>query len=179
MGLDEELAAARRVGRWRNGTALVTNPTRSGDVTTALDDFNFDDDRDGSLCPFPAHIRRMNPRLVADDSPDAGPFLLRRGIPYGTEGSDGGSRHGLVFVAYQSSIGGQFEYLQRLRGVRTDLSGQSDGLLGVTAGPAAWPGKPARSRWVTPRGGEYFLVPSRSLLAKIAAGGDPRVMASG
>ncbi len=52
----EELAA-KMVGRKRDGTPLAgTDPGNDGK------DFTFDQDANGSRCPFGAHIRRANPR---------------------------------------------------------------------------------------------------------------------
>ena len=87
-------------------------------------------DSDGSRCPFSAHIRKAYPR---DDSPlkfppptdpDLGEAatqthrLLRRGLPYGPVSSstpdapiDDDDDRGLQFLAYQTSIENQFEFV--------------------------------------------------------------------
>ena len=163
LSVSAELIAARRVGRWRSGAPLVSYPTSDESVVgTDLNSFDYRDDPHGQRCPFDAHIRRMNPRDADDGDYETGRFLLRRGIPY-VEKSGEVVRRGLVFVAYQASIAEQFEYLQLNRGVRVDLDGTSDGLLGAGGGS----GTRVQSPWVTLTGGEYFLVPSRSLLAGI------------
>jgi Dyp-type peroxidase family len=79
-------------------------------------------DFDGVTCPLAAHIRKINPRDETTDQGDSTRTLkhriIRRGIPYGDAydpakpGSDRQDR-GLLFIAYQSSIEGQFEFLQR------------------------------------------------------------------
>lgn len=57
--------AAAMVGRQRDGTPLVSPSIstipgiRSGD---SKNQFNYDDDPDGILCPLGAHVRRANPR---------------------------------------------------------------------------------------------------------------------
>src|SRR5207249_5222276 len=78
-------------------------------------------DAAGLRCPFAAHIRKVNPR---DDTTELGgpersllKRIVRRGIPFGKPlanplrpGRDKGQR-GLLFIAYQTSIESQFEFL--------------------------------------------------------------------
>jgi Dyp-type peroxidase family len=77
-------------------------------------DFRFGDaDAFPPVCPFAAHIRKVNPR--SDPVEGGGPSsaltrrFLRRGIPY----TDGPTDRGLIFVSYQSSIENQFEFVSR------------------------------------------------------------------
>jgi Dyp-type peroxidase family len=75
-------------------------------------------DRNGIICPFGAHIRKVNPR---DDSTDFGSGfnnlqrrILRRGIPYGPEydaAHPDNTDRGLLFLCYQASIESQFQAL--------------------------------------------------------------------
>lgn len=148
----------KMVGRWpighpHEGKALA-NATPGND-----NDFSFDTDEHGVRCPFHAHIRRANPR---DDSipepPGARPArLIRRGMSYGpmyeptkavneAEGLKSlAQERGLVFMAYNASIGEQFEVVQRwLAGGNSSgsYSGQSDPLLGI-----AEPGQPRYFRF--------------------------------
>jgi Dyp-type peroxidase family len=83
-----------------------------------------DPDPNGVLCPFSSHIRKAYPR--DDTSPNFFPSLnepttqthrlLRRGIPFGPpfedDPNDDGER-GLVFIAYQTSIENQFEFVTK------------------------------------------------------------------
>jgi Dyp-type peroxidase family len=95
----EELAAAKLMGRWRDGTPLTLSATRS-DPALAREPFGYQEhDAEGLQCPVGAHVRRANPRdsRPVDPNPkitDGGhPGLeaelarrhrmLRRGIPYG------------------------------------------------------------------------------------------------
>jgi Dyp-type peroxidase family len=131
----EELAAAKLVGRWRNGTPLTLSPATK-DLRSPVGDFGFqENDPQGFGCPVGAHIRRTNPR----DSRPVDPHptlqsgaepgleatlalrhrLLRRGIPYGrplseddlAAGDTAGER-GLLFVALVGDLRRQFEFVQ-------------------------------------------------------------------
>jgi Dyp-type peroxidase family len=85
-------------------------------------------DPEGKTCPFSAHIRKSYPRNdktpAAPDSPDGSEVdtqnhrLLRRGIPFGEVSKstpknpkDDNVDRGLHFLAYQTSIEDQFEFV--------------------------------------------------------------------
>ncbi len=132
----EQLAAAKLMGRWRNGTPLTTSPGRK-DAAMPGAHFGFQDgDAEGHGCPVGAHIRRANPRdsrpvdpnVKADTGGEAGleatlamrHRMLRRGIPYGpplshdadyTEAA-GGAARGLLFIALVGDLRRQFEFVQ-------------------------------------------------------------------
>ena len=94
------------IGRYRDGTRvdLRTFPEKPEVVGGDLNDFTYDDDPSGRVCPLGAHVRKMNPRTnkVGDAH-----RILRRGMPYESEGEKG-----LLFVCYQASLAAGFEYLQ-------------------------------------------------------------------
>ncbi|MBO4271407.1 Dyp-type peroxidase [Microbispora triticiradicis] len=81
----EELLAAKLMGRWRDGTPLVLSPRQPDPHLSASDNFAYrDQDPDGRLCPFSAHIRVVNPRDQRLHPIIEGvPHVLRRGMPYG------------------------------------------------------------------------------------------------
>jgi Dyp-type peroxidase family len=133
-GGDEETLAAKVVGRWRNGTPLVSSPA-SPDPDFDPKDLHanafryLDSDAAGASCPLGAHIRRANPRdaLGWKGLEDSGLLsyrhrIIRRGMPYGpplptdaTEAelaADGPPDRGLVFVCFNASISRQFEGIQ-------------------------------------------------------------------
>ena len=62
---EEELIAAKMVGRWRSGAPLALASERDdpklGADADRNNNFSYDDDMQGLRCPFSAHIRRVNP----------------------------------------------------------------------------------------------------------------------
>jgi len=194
---DEELLAAKVVGRWRNGTPLVTSPDRPDPEFSATaagsNAFRYlDVDADGRRCPLGAHIRRSNPRdaLGWPGLDDAGLLsfrhrIIRRGVPYGAPLPDGvfeddGVDRGLVFVCFNSSISRQFEsvQLQWLNdGNGFHLGHDSDFLLGspLGTGKMTVQGAPPfmlgpQGPFVTTRGGEYLFMPGIAALRALARG---------
>lgn len=113
--------------------------------------FTYELDREGTSCPFQAHIRRTNPRAERSDTNGrATPRILRRGLSYGPLISDqerqkyrnkskkAKEQHsverGVFFMAYNASIAEQFEVIQRwvIGGNSTGVaSWQSDPIMGV------------------------------------------------
>jgi len=141
------LFLAKMMGRWpgtskQPGEALATSFGKDGN------DFNFNNDKKGSACPFHAHIRRANPRDTSEpEPPGARPArIVRRGMSYGPSHDRGAGEEdraeslalerGLLFMAYNASIGEQFEVVQRwLTGGNSSgsYSGQSDPFMGIAA----------------------------------------------
>jgi Dyp-type peroxidase family len=188
---DEELLAAKVVGRWRDGTPIDAAPTVA-DPAIARDTrrnnaFSYGDDPDGTRCPVGAHVRRANPR---DSLPFHGKLvnrhrIIRRGIPYGDPlepgADDDGRDRGLIFTCLQASLARQFEFIQSQwlnDGNVFGLGADQDVLLGAQDGPAprkmTIPGSPPfflgpLSRVVQTRGGEYFFAPGINGLHYLAA----------
>ncbi len=146
----------------------------------------------GLVCPWAAHIRKVNTR---DSASDVGGNLstytrrlLRVGVPYGPSiaepHTDDGVDRGLLFLSIQSSIEDQFEFLQsrwmndpsrpKMPGGQDMLVGQNaasaDGVRRAIAFP---PGSTepfalaADQQWVVPTGGGYFFIPSLSALRTV------------
>ena len=133
---------AKMMGRWPGDSDTPGEPL--ADAEPHSNDFNFVNDPHGAVCPFHAHIRRANPRT----DPAKGsrpPRIVRRGMSYGAplnrQEADPQKRQesfeqerGLIFMAYNSSLGEQFEVVQRwLNGGNSSASysGQSDPLSGI------------------------------------------------
>jgi Dyp-type peroxidase family len=191
MDLNPDRLGAQCVGRWASG-APILRARKQDNANWAEDDsknndFMFSEDFDGEVCPYASHIRKMYPR---DDISKSAPQslsksitqthrLLRRGIPYGEPSlssptaplSDTVDR-GLLFLAYQTSIERQFEFLQKEAANNPnfkELGAGYDPIIGqnnkgdqrtfrITEN-----GQPVElppDRWVTPKGGGYFFAPS-------------------
>jgi Dyp-type peroxidase family len=189
-GIDHTRLASMLVGRWPSGAPFVLSPKTDNPDLSRSNDFTFgDSDGFPPVCPFAAHVRKVNPR--SDPVEGGGPRssltrrFLRRGIPY----TDSPSDRGLIFVSYQSSIQNQFEFVSRQWASREDLpvvppgGGISgfDAIVGQNAdggrerssilfSPAgvAVPVKLPRDV-VVPTGGGYFLSPSISTLRRWTA----------
>jgi Dyp-type peroxidase family len=190
LGIDEELLAAKLMGRWRSGAPLALAPDHDDPALGAdperNNDFKYrDDDPKGYVVPLSSHIRRgmardAQPEAIADVQRHR---VLRGGIPYGPplpEGApDDGVDRGLIFVFFGASIERQFEFVQTVwmndgdfmeQGTDRDpITGANDGTTNVVI-----PWRPVRKRlkgvprFVTTRGGGYFFMPSLTALRWLA-----------
>lgn len=188
-GGDPTLAGPMVVGRFEDGTPLMVATAALGQAVT--NNFNYDQDPDGLICPFHAHIRKTNPRgdvrrnlAPGSDLADRRPIMARRGITYGgdrprdeEEGlpSDRPTQgFGLLFMAYQRSIEDQFEFTQKSWANNQNFVRPGTGLDPVIAQgprtPYTWPLPDGSTishpfdQAVTLLGGEYFYAPSISFL---------------
>ncbi|MEA3410905.1 MAG: peroxidase [Pseudomonadota bacterium] len=133
-GSYEEWQQLRR--EWDDIPALQATRARTPEQQARLDtyrrmliDFTYGDDKDGTKCPYGAHIRRANTRDMLDPmltSPDPSERtgsslnkrrrILRRGLPYGASDPDNPTddgEHGIIFIAVCASLGRQFEFVQQ------------------------------------------------------------------
>jgi Dyp-type peroxidase family len=194
---DPEWIAAKIVGRWPNGSSLAKYPERPGPAAAESRDttnrFRYGSDPDGAGCPLGAHVRRANPRdaLGWQGRLTQRHRLLRRGISYGPPQLAGntepdGHERGLMFVCFQASLERQFEFIQRQwlgDGNVFGLGGDRDPIAAgdIESGDRLHTremmiqGSPplilaSLPRFVTMRGGDYFLLPGRSGLEALAGG---------
>jgi Dyp-type peroxidase family len=177
--------AARMVGRWPSGAPLVLSSERDDPALARANDFDyFALDPHGERCPLGAHVRRVNPRDSLDPRPGSAKSLavsrhhriLRRARPYGSPGSE----RGLLFVALNANLARQFEFVQQTWVCNPHFNGLYD-----DADPLVAPhqprgatftvqGSPLRRRYtglprfVTVRGGGYFLLPGLRALHRLA-----------
>jgi Dyp-type peroxidase family len=136
-GQRPEQLEAQLVGRWPNGTPVITHPDHDDDALgpdeSKNNDFEFGNDRLGLTCPWGAHIRKtyprndvrtkVNPTEPEIDAAEADTHrhrLLRRGIQFGDELSaqetqDGKTtaERGLLFRCYVTDLARQFEFVQK------------------------------------------------------------------
>jgi Dyp-type peroxidase family len=180
----------------------------SGRHSELLDDlhnnnFEYGGDPQGQFVPRAGHIRKAYPRdetsprkspcdnLEVNENTTQRHRLLRRGIPFGTsfrptlgaishpitkerEGTD----RGLLFLAYQSDIERQFEFVQACWVNDKDFPQNGDGQDPIIAqspnGDMKIPGVPKEpasiKHFVTTTGGEYFFQPSLRVVKKLARG---------
>ncbi|HEY1929440.1 MAG TPA: Dyp-type peroxidase [Caulobacteraceae bacterium] len=186
---DEELLAAKMMGRWRSGAPLALCPLRDdpalGVDRTRNNAFLFrSDDALGYKTPPGSHIRRCNPR----DAEVAGVVrlhrMIRRGTAYGPllpEGvlEDDGADRGLMFAFVGAHLKRQFEFVQSEwinGGDFLGLGDAKDPVAGAADGTGSYtiPRRPIPRRvkglasFVVTRGGEYGFMPSLSALRWLA-----------
>ncbi|MCG3774137.1 MAG: Multifunctional dye peroxidase DyP2 [Nitrospira sp.] len=194
--LTVELAGAMTIGRFKDGTPVVTHTAPLG-PNADLIDFDYSTDKDAEKCPFHAHIRKVNPRgeipfIVNILAREQKRRIVRRAITYGarpdlqTPGTPPPVWGvGLLFMCYQNDIADQFEFIQDTWANNRNFLKPNVGLDPVIGQsrhtpPAAnespsWPNSwgsatkrpiPFDSA-VRLKGGEYFFVPSMETLRTI------------
>ncbi|HVV12899.1 Dyp-type peroxidase [Amycolatopsis sp.] len=192
-GEDQERAGAMLIGRFEDGTPLVSQRA-AGSHHPVENDFSYDSDKLAQKCPFQAHIRKTNPRGSGGAEPPERErlhLMARRGQTYGRRLDDPGTDLppilrptagvGLLFMAFNSNLGNQFEFTQRLWANNTGFPITADGSQ-PGLDPVIGQGRRTESgyapEWgrsgvtvadpvpqaVTLKGGEYFFMPSIAFL---------------
>ncbi len=187
---EQELIAAKLMGRWRSGAPLVLAPDKDdpglGADPQRNNDFNYKEmDPKGYAIPLGAHVRRMNPR---DTAPNMNRRrMIRRGATYGpplAEGvEDDGIERGIAAFIVCASLVRQFEFAQNvwvndhnfheLGNERDPIIGNQDGTLEFKI-----PNRPIRKKitglpaFTTVRGGAYFFLPGIRALRYLASLGN-------
>jgi deferrochelatase/peroxidase EfeB len=182
----QELIAAKLMGRWRSGAPLVLSPKEDdpplGADPRRTNNFNYGKmDPYGYGCPVGAHIRRMNPRDTGENMQRR--RMIRRGGTYGSplpeaEPEDGVERGIAAFVGCASLVR-QFEFamnvwvndpkFEGLENERDPFVGTHDGTFDMTI-----PKRPIRQKikglpaFTTLRGGAYFFLPGKRGLRYLA-----------
>lgn len=186
---EQELLAAKFMGRWRSGAPLVLAPTADdpelGADPMRNNDFTYKDmDPFGYACPLGSHARRLNPR---DTAPNMNRRrMIRRGATYGPALPDGapedGVDRGIAAFIICASLVRQFEFAQNvwindktfheLGNEHDPICGSQDGSLDFTV-----PKRPIRKvhkgipAFTTLRGGAYFFLPGLRGLRYLAERG--------
>ena len=184
---EQELIAAKLMGRWRSGAPLVLAPEKDdpelGADPQRNNDFNYkEQDPHGYAIPLGSHVRRMNPRDTAHNMNRR--RMIRRGGTYGPPLPEGapedGVERGIAAFIGCGSLVRQFEFAQNvwmndrnfheLDNERDPICGTQDGTLEFTI-----PKRPIRKRitglpaFTTVRGGAYFFLPGIRALRWLAS----------
>jgi Dyp-type peroxidase family len=185
---EEELLAAKMMGRWRSGAPLALAPEHDdaelGADSERNNNFLFGDDPLGLKTPTGCHIRRTNPRDASVAGAARLHRMIRRGTAYGPllpEGvfEDDGVDRGIIFVFVGAHLKRQFEFVQSEwvnDGVFIGASADKDPVAGANDGTGVFtlPRRPVRRRmqgvprFVITRGGEYCFIPGLRALRWLA-----------
>jgi Dyp-type peroxidase family len=182
----QELVAAKLMGRWRSGAPLVLAPEKDdpelGGDFQRNNDFNYGKmDFYGYGCPMGAHVRRMNPRDTAANMQRR--KMIRRGGTYGPalpeDAPEDGKERGIAAFIGCASLVRQFEFamnvwandpnFHELGNERDPFFGTQDGTYDMTI-----PKRPIRRKikglpaFTTIRGGAYFFLPGIRALRYLA-----------
>ncbi len=186
---EEELLAAKMMGRWRSGAPLACcpfhdDPELGADPRRNNDFLYGEDDAHGYKTPAGSHIRRMNPRDANVPVVVRIHRMIRRGTAYGPllpEGvmEDDGVDRGLMFAFVGAHLGRQFEFVQSEwvnNGSFIGAGDAKDPIIGASDKTNSFtvPRRPVRRRlqglprFVVTRGGEYCFTPGLRALRWLA-----------
>jgi Dyp-type peroxidase family len=184
---EQDLLAAKLMGRWRSGAPLVLAPEHDdpelGADPMRNNAFNYNAmDPLGYAVPLGSHIRRLNPRDTAVNMNRR--RMIRRGATYGDALPDGvaddGADRGIAAFIICASLIRQFEFAQNvwindsnfheLRNEHDPICGMQDGTMEYKV-----PKRPIRKvlkglpAFTTLTGGAYFFLPGLNGLRYLAA----------
>jgi len=183
---EQELVAAKLMGRWRSGAPLVLAPKADarelGADMQRNNDFNYKEmDPHGYAVPLGAHIRRMNPRDTAANVNRR--RMIRRGATYGPhlpdDAPEDGVERGIAAFVICASLVRQYEFAQNVwindRNFH-ELGNERDPIIGTQDGTLEFkiPNRPIRKKitglpaFTTVRGGAYFFLPGIKALRYLA-----------
>jgi deferrochelatase/peroxidase EfeB len=153
---------------------------------SAFDRVEHKEDPEGTICPYGAHTRRMNPRGGSRLAHSRIRPIIRRGVAYGPpydRSKPDEHERGLLGMFFCASIEAQFEHLLAHWAERVPLGspdpgtakdpliGQHDDAEAPFVVPVAGGGRQALAGWrsfVTTRGMLYAFYPGRQALRQIA-----------
>ena len=187
---EQELIAAKLMGRWRSGAPLVLAPDKDDPALGAdpqrNNDFNYKQmDPHGYAVPLGSHIRRMNPRDTAHNINRR--RMIRRGATYGPHlperAAEDGAERGIAAFVICASLIRQFEFAQNVwvnDKAFHELGNERDPIIGNQDGTLEFkmPKRPIRKKitglpaFTTVRGGAYFFLPGIKALRYLTALGD-------
>lgn len=190
VGETGDWVAARLLGRSKDGTPLLAEMPNADDEDSQNNFLYHHEDRFGLRCPIGAHIRRANPRDSLGPDPETALRLskmhriIRRGRPYGQRwepnAANADSERGMLFIALNADIAGQFEMIQHSWINNSHFNGLHTGTDPLSHFPDGNKGITIQSRpvnlhidrpkpFVRVRGGAYFFLPGIQALHDIAA----------
>lgn len=184
---EQELVAAKLMGRWRSGAPLTLAPERDDPALGAdprrNNDFTYaKTDPHGYAVPLGSHMRRMNPRDTAVNMNRR--RMIRRGATYGPalpEGAaDDGVERGIAAFVIGADLVRQFEFAQNVWVNDTnfhELKNERDPIIGTQDGTLEYkiPKRPIRRKitglpaFTSVRGGAYFFLPGLNALRYLAS----------
>jgi Dyp-type peroxidase family len=183
---EQELVAAKLMGRWRSGAPLTLAPEKDdpelGADLQRNNNFTYKEtDPHGYQVPLGSHMRRMNPRDTAANMNRR--RMIRRGATYGPHLPQGapedGEDRGIAAFIICASLIRQFEFAQNVwindRNFH-ELGNERDPVCGTHDGTLEFkiPKRPIRKRitglpaFTTLRGGAYFFLPGIKALRYLA-----------
>jgi Dyp-type peroxidase family len=183
---EQELIAAKLMGRWRSGAPL-TAASEQDDPALGADmqrnnDFNYaKEDPHGYAVPLGSHIRRMNPRDTAHNMNRR--RMIRRGATYGPylpeDQPDDGQERGIAAFIICASLVRQYEFAQNVWANDKnfhELGNERDPVVGNHDGTLEYkiPKRPLRKTikglpaFTTVNGGAYFFLPGLKALRYLA-----------
>ncbi|MBD2512775.1 peroxidase [Nostoc muscorum FACHB-395] len=184
---EQELVAAKLMGRWRSGAPLVLSPDKD-DPALAVDmqrnnDFNYATmDPHGYAVPLGSHIRRLNPRDTGANMNRR--RMIRRGATYGPplpeDAPEDRIERGIAAFVICASLIRQFEFAQNVwvnDNNFHELGNERDPIIGTQDGTLDFkiPKRPIRKTikgipaFTTVRGGAYFFLPGLKALRYLAS----------
>jgi Dyp-type peroxidase family len=183
---EQELIAAKLMGRWRSGAPLVLAPDKDDPALGAdpqrNNNFNYKQmDALGYAVPLGSHMRRMNPRDTAHNMNRR--RMIRRGATYGPhlpeDVSENGVERGIAAFVICASLVRQYEFAQNVwvndRNFH-ELGNERDPIIGNHDGTLEFkiPKRPIRKKitglpaFTTVKGGAYFFLPGLKALRYLA-----------
>ena len=189
---EQELIAAKLMGRWRSGAPLVLAPEKDDPALGAdpqrNNDFGYkESDPHGYAVPLGAHMRRMNPRDTAANMNRR--RMIRRGATYGPhlpeDAPEDGQDRGIAAFVICGSLIRQFEFAQNVWANDKnfhELANERDPIIGNQDGTLEFkiPKRPIRKKitglpaFTSVRGGAYFFLPGLNALRYLATLSDGR-----
>ena len=187
---EQELVAAKLMGRWRSGAPLhlareKDDPALGADPQRNNDFLYKEQDPQGYAVPLGSHIRRMNPRDTGSNMNRR--RMIRRGATYGKALPEGapedGVERGIAAFVICANLVRQFEFAQNVWANDPnfhELKNERDPFIGNHDGTFEYkiPKRPIRKTikglpaFTTVRGGAYFFMPGLTAIRWLASGGE-------